>query len=51
MRRQTVRRLLSAALVVSGALLLWLAPETLAGALVAGAGIALELAGIALDRG
>ena len=51
MKKQTMRRLLAGSLVVSGALLLWLAPETMSCALVAAGGIALEVLGIALDHG
>jgi uncharacterized membrane protein YccC len=50
MRPRTVRRSIGVVLVVVGALLMWLSPETLAGAGIAGAGIALELIGIALER-
>ena len=50
MKPRTVRRSMGAVLVVVGALLMWLSPETLAGAAIAGAGIALELIGIALER-
>ena len=50
MRARTVRRSIGVVLVVVGALLMWLSPETLAGAGIAGAGIALELIGIALER-
>ena len=51
MRNKILRRALGATLLVGGALLLWLTPETLSGVLVAAAGIALELAGIAIDHG
>jgi hypothetical protein len=50
MKSRTLRRTAGALLVVAGALLMWLSPETLAGAAIAGAGIALELVGIALER-
>jgi hypothetical protein len=50
MKTRTLRRAVGALLVVAGALLMWLSPETLAGAAIAGAGIALELVGIALER-
>jgi membrane-bound ClpP family serine protease len=50
MRARTVRRSIGVVLVVVGALLMWLSPETLAGAAIAGAGIAIELIGIALER-
>lgn len=38
------------AMLVAGALLMWLSPETLSGAMVMAAGIALEAVGIGLDR-
>lgn len=50
MKTRTVRRAVGALLVVVGALIMWLSPETLAGAAIAGAGIAIELIGIALER-
>lgn len=56
MKTRTVRRVVGAAAVVGGALLMWLSPKALEGAeLLAGgalmaAGIALELIGIALER-
>ena len=50
MSARTIRRVIGAAAVVGGALLMWLSPEVLGGALVMAAGIALELVGIALER-
>ncbi len=50
MSMKTARRVIGAAAVVGGALLMWLSPEVLSGALVMAAGIALELVGIALER-
>jgi len=47
---RAVRRVIGAAAIVGGALLMWLSPEVLGGALVMAAGIALELVGIALER-
>jgi hypothetical protein len=51
MSRKTLRHLLGGAAIVGGALLMWLSPEVLGGALVMAAGITLELIGIALERG
>jgi len=51
MNRKTLRRSIGAALVVAGGLLMWLSPETLSGALLMGAGVALELLGLAFERG
>jgi hypothetical protein len=50
MKRRILRRMAGAAAIVAGALLMWLSPEVLAGALLMGAGIALEIVGIALER-
>jgi hypothetical protein len=47
---RTVRRMTGAAAILGGALLMWLSPEVLGGALVMAAGVALELVGIALER-
>jgi hypothetical protein len=49
-RRLNARRILAGALVVLGAVLLFAAPETPAGGIIVALGIALELAGIALER-
>ena len=49
-RRLNPRRILAGALVVLGAILLFAAPETLAGGHVAALGIAIEVVGIALER-
>ena len=50
-KHKRTRRMVGGVLVVCGALLMWLAPDyTAAGAVLLGAGIALELAGIALER-
>lgn len=57
LRRTRLRRSIGIALVVTGALLMWLAPEgsfgvpSGAGLALLVAGIALELVGIALERG
>jgi hypothetical protein len=45
-----IRRVIGALLVVAGALLMWLSPETRAGASLLLIGVALELAGLALER-
>jgi hypothetical protein len=50
MKARIVRRSVGVVLVVAGALLMWLSPETLSGALVMGAGVALELVGLAFER-
>jgi hypothetical protein len=50
MKDRTIRRIAGAVLLVAGALLMWLSPETSIGALLMGAGIALEIIGIALER-
>ena len=50
MKPRTLRRIAAAAAIVGGALLLWLSPETLLGVVLATAGIALEMIGIALDH-
>ena len=56
MKTRTLRRVVGAAAVLGGALLMWLSPKALEGAeLWAGgalmaAGVALELIGIALER-
>jgi len=44
------RRLLARVAVVAGALLLWLTPETLIGAVALLAGLALEALGLRMDR-
>jgi hypothetical protein len=55
-RNKSVRRVIGAAAIVGGALLMWLSPKPLEGAgFLAGgvlmlAGVALELIGIALER-
>lgn len=51
MKRKILWRILGPALIVGGALLMWLSPETLSGALVMGAGIALEAVGLAFRHG
>ena len=49
-KRKRERRVVGAALVVSGGVLMWLAPEVLAGAILLAAGIALEIIGITLEH-
>jgi len=50
-RNTRKRRFLAGGLVVLGALLMLLAPNTWVGGLVMGAGILVELLGITLERG
>jgi hypothetical protein len=50
MDRKHWRRLIALLAIVGGALLLWLAPETLIGAVTLIAGLALEAIGLRLDR-
>ncbi|MCX7961471.1 MAG: hypothetical protein RML56_05585 [Burkholderiales bacterium] len=50
MGTRTLRRIGAGAAIVVGALLMWLSPETPAGAIVMAAGIAIELVGIALEK-
>jgi drug/metabolite transporter (DMT)-like permease len=49
-KRRKLRRALGAALVVAGAVLMWLAPEVWSGILLLAAGIGLEAVGIALEH-
>jgi hypothetical protein len=50
MKPRTLRRLAAGAAIVAGALLMWLSPDALLGVVLMGAGIALEILGIALDH-
>lgn len=50
MGTRTLRRIGAGAAIVVGALLMWLSPETPAGAIVMAAGLAIELVGIALEK-
>jgi drug/metabolite transporter (DMT)-like permease len=50
LRRRAARRVLGAALIVAGAVLMWAVTSPLAGSLLFAAAIALEAAGIALER-
>lgn len=49
-RNKRLRRAAGAVLVVAGGVLIWLAPEVMAGVILLAAGIALEIAGITLER-
>ena len=51
MGQKILWRIIGPALIVGGGLLMWLSPETLSGVLVMGAGIALELLGLAFRHG
>jgi len=44
------RRLLAASLIIIGALLLWLAPESIHGLIFIGVGVLIEIVGIVLER-
>ena len=50
MEAKVLRRIGCATAVVAGAILMWLSPETTLGAVMMGAGIVLELVGIALEH-
>ena len=50
LNRQFWRRVLAVAAVVTGALLLWLSPEQIAGVITVVAGLALEAIGIRIDH-
>lgn len=50
MKPKIFRRALAFAAIVVGALLMWLSPEVLGGAIVMAAGIALEVLGVSLDH-
>lgn len=45
-----LRRLLALVLIVLGAVLLWLAPETVSGIVLIVAGVSIEIIGIVLER-
>jgi hypothetical protein len=49
-RKRTLRRVVGAMLVLFGALLMWLAPESLSGAVLLATGVALEVIGLALEH-
>jgi hypothetical protein len=49
-KHKRLRRALGAVLVFVGGVLMWLAPEVWSGAVLLAAGIALEIAGIALEH-
>lgn len=50
LRKPHIRRPITALLMIMGAAMIYLAPETWAGALLLALGLALEVAGIALKR-
>ena len=50
MKPRTLRRIAGGAMVVAGALLMWLSTEALPGLALLAAGIALEIIGITLER-
>jgi len=50
MRRKLVRRTLAACAIIAGALLMWLSPEVLGGAILLSGGVALEIFGIWLEH-
>lgn len=45
-----LRRLLALVLIVLGAVLLWLAPETVSGIVLIVAGVGIEIVGFVLER-
>ena len=47
---KALRRIAGAAAIVAGAVLMWLSPDVLSGALLMAAGIGLEILGITLER-
>lgn len=49
-RHKRLRRTTGTVLVIMGTIFIWLAPEVLAGAILIAVGIALEIAGITLER-
>lgn len=51
MKHGILWRFIGLTLIVGGGVLMWLSPETLSGVLVLGAGIALELLGVAFRHG
>lgn len=51
MKHGILSRFVGPAAMVGGGLLMWLSPETLSGVLLLGAGIALELLGLAFRHG
>ena len=50
MKRKLIRRTLAAGAIIAGALLMWLSPEVLGGAILLSAGVALEIFGIWLEH-
>lgn len=49
-RHKRLRRVIGFLLVALGALLMWLAPEAVAGIVLLAAGVILEIVGITLER-
>jgi len=49
MKRKLVRRTLAVCAIIAGALMMWLSPEALGGAILMAAGVALEGIGIWLE--
>ena len=49
-RHKRLRRVTGTGLVIAGAIFIWLAPDVPAGAILIAVGIALEIAGITLER-
>jgi hypothetical protein len=50
LRKRTLRRVTGSLLVVAGAVAMWLAPESLPGAVLLTAGIGLEAVGLGLEH-
>jgi hypothetical protein len=50
MKAKLIRRTFALTAIVAGALMMWLSPEALGGAIVMGAGIALEILGVWLEH-
>ncbi|HUL91821.1 MAG TPA: hypothetical protein VLV56_05675 [Burkholderiales bacterium] len=50
MKKKLIRRTLAACAIVAGALLMWLSPEVLGGAILLSAGVVLEILGIWLEH-
>jgi hypothetical protein len=49
MKRKLVRRTLAVCAILAGALMMWLSPEALGGAILLAAGVGLEAVGIWLE--
>lgn len=50
LKKRGLRRSVGVALVVAGGLMMWLATETMVGVALLAAAVALEIAGLALER-